>query len=182
MKLQGRVVSVGASGRHKFTKSPTLSIRLVAGLGVEGDAHAGVTVKHRSRVAKTPDAPNLRQAHIMHAELFDELREKGFSVGPGDLGENVTTQGVDILALPEGAIVRLGDTAVLKLTGLRNPCMQLDKFQKGLMAATLDRAPDGALIRKAGVMAVVVETGDVRAGDPIVVELPDGARKPLQPV
>lgn len=158
------------------------AIRLLVGLGVEGDAHAGKTVKHRSRVAKDPTQPNLRQVHLIHAELHDELRSKGYDVAPGEMGENVTTRGVDLLGLPTGARLRLGQTAVVQVTGLRNPCGQLDGVRPGLMAATLDRDPAGNLIRKAGVMGVVLSGGDVRPGDPIVVELPPPPHRPLEPV
>jgi MOSC domain-containing protein YiiM len=158
------------------------AIRLLVGLGVEGDAHAGKTVKHRSRVAKDPTQPNLRQVHLIHAELHDELRSKGYDVAPGEMGENVTTRGVDLLGLPTGARLRLGQTAVVQVTGLRNPCGQLDGVRPGLMAATLDRDPAGNLIRKAGVMGVVLSGGEVRPGDPIVVELPPAPHRPLEPV
>jgi MOSC domain-containing protein YiiM len=158
------------------------AIRLVAGLGVEGDAHAGETVKHRSRVARDPSQPNLRQVHLIHAELFDELDAAGFAVAPGRMGENVTTRGVDLLALPVGARLRLGAEAAVEVTGLRNPCAQLEGIQPGLMAATLDRDADGNLIRKAGIMAVVLAGGEVRPGDPIAVELPTGAHRRLAPV
>ena len=142
----------------------------------------GATVKHRSRVRKDPTQPNLRQVHLMHAELFDELRSKGFSVQPGDLGENGTTLGIDLLALPAGTRLHLGATAVVEVTGLRNPCIQLDGFQKGLMAATLDKDADGNLVRKAGIMSIVLADGDVRPGDAVRVELPDTPYRPLQPV
>jgi MOSC domain-containing protein YiiM len=157
-------------------------IKLIAGLGVEGDAHLGTTVQHRSRVARDPTVPNLRQVHLLHAELLTELRGKGFDVGPGEIGENVLTEGVDLLALSTGTRVHLGDQAIVEITGLRNPCVQLDRFQKGLMAATLDRDANGGLVRKAGVMAIVLEGGEVRLGDPIRVELPDGPHRPLTPV
>jgi MOSC domain-containing protein YiiM len=176
------VTAVSRSGRHTFSKPTQLMIRLVAGFGVEGDAHLGETVKHRSRVARDPTQPNFRQVHLMHAELFDELGAAGFRVAPGDLGENVTTQGLDLLGLPTGTLLRLGDRALVEVTGLRNPCVQLDKFQKGLMAATLDRDALGNLVRKAGVMAVVREGGEVRAGDLIAVTLPPGPHRPLVPV
>jgi MOSC domain-containing protein YiiM len=176
------VTAVSFSPGHRFSKPNTLSIRLLEGFGVEGDAHAGATVKHRSRVRRDPGQPNLRQVHLLHAELFDELRGKGFTVGPGDIGENVTTCGIDLLALPTGARLRLGEAATVEITGLRNPCVQLDSFQKGLMAATLDKDRDGNLIRKAGVMSVVVIGGEVRPGDAITIELPAGAHRPLQPV
>ncbi|WP_209305471.1 MOSC domain-containing protein [Blastococcus sp. CT_GayMR20] len=157
-------------------------IRLLAGLGVEGDAHAGRTVQHLSRVARDPTAPNLRQVHLIHAELHDELRARGFVVQPGDMGENVMTRGVDLLGLPTGARLRLGDDAVVEITGLRNPCVQLDRFQRGLMGAVLDRDADGKLIRKAGVMAVVLAGGDVRVGDAISLELPPRPHEPLDRV
>jgi MOSC domain-containing protein YiiM len=158
------------------------SIRLRAGLGVEGDAHAGATVKHRSRVKRDPTVPNLRQVHLIHAELHDELARAGFTLAPGQMGENITTRGVDLLALPAGTRLHLGATAVIEITGLRNPCAQLDGIQPGLMAATLARHANGALIRKAGVMAIVQADGDVRAGDPIRVELPAGPHRALEPV
>ena len=169
---QAHVLAVCTSPRHGFSKAPELMIRLVAGLGVEGDAHAGSTVKHRSRVARDASQPNLRQVHLVHAELFEELAGQGFRLSPGDVGENVTTCGVDLLALPAGARLRLGETAVVEITGLRNPCVQLDAFQPGLMRAMLGRDADGQPVRKCGVMGVVLESGDVRAGDPIAVTLP----------
>ena len=178
----GSVLSVGKSNVHRFTKAPCAQIRLIAGLGVEGDAHAGVTVKHRSRVAKDPTKPNLRQAHLIHSELFDELAGAGFRVAPGDLGENITTRGVDLLALPRGALLRLGEEAIVEVTGLRNPCAQIDGFQSGLMQAVLARAPDGRLIRKTGVMAVVRKGGLVRPSDGISIELPAVPHEPLEPV
>ena len=141
-----------------------------------------MTVQHRSRWARDRTAPNLRQVHLIHAELFDELRDAGFEVGPGQMGENVTTRGVDLLALPTGTRLRLGREAIVVLTGLRNPCIQLERLHKGLMAATLGRATDGSLVRKAGVMAVVEVGGEVLAGDEIAIECPMGALRPLQPV
>lgn len=176
------VLAVCRSAGHTFSKAPQLFVRLVAGLGIDGDAHAGATVKHRSRVARDPSQPNLRQVHLLHAELHDELRAAGFVVAPGDLGENVTTRGLDLLALPAGTRLSLGDAAVVEVTGLRNPCVQLDRFQQGLTAAVLDRDAEGNLVRKAGVMAVVVAGGEVRPGDGIGVELPAGARQRLEVV
>ena len=176
------VTAVSLNPGHHFSKPNVLSIRLLAGLGVEGDAHAGETVKHRSRVRRDPSQPNLRQVHLVHSELFDELRGKGFTVTAGDIGENVTTRGIDLLALPTGTRLRLGEAATVEITGLRNPCVQLDNFQKGLMAATLDKDRDGNLIRKAGVMGVVLIGGEVRPGDPIAIEFPAGPHHPLQPV
>ncbi len=178
----GTVVAVHLSATHTFSKPSRPSILLVEGLGVEGDAHLGETVKHRSRVKADPTQPNLRQVHLIHAELHDELREKGFDVKPGDMGENVTTRGIDLLSLPTGALLRLGEEAVVRVTGLRNPCAQLDSFQPGLMQAVLERDAEGNLVRKAGIMGVVVRSGYVRPGDAIVVEAPAGASSPLVPV
>jgi MOSC domain-containing protein YiiM len=178
----GSVIAVSLRSGHHFSKTPGLSIRLLRGLGVAGDAHMGETVKHRSRVRKDPTLPNLRQVHLIHAELFDELRSKGFAVAPGELGENITTSAIDLLALPTGARLHLGASAVVEITGLRNPCIQIDNFQKGLMAATLDKDADGNLVRKAGVMSIVISEGDVRPGDTVRVELPAGPHRPLQPV
>jgi MOSC domain-containing protein YiiM len=179
---QPRVVAVHLSSSHSFSKYPEDAITLVEGLGVEGDAHSGKTVQHRSRVARDPTQPNLRQVHLLHAELFDELVAGGHAVFPGDLGENITTRGVDLLALPTGTRLRLGEGgALVEVTGLRNPCSQIDRFQQGLTAAVLDRDVRGNVVRKAGVMAVVLHGGEVRAGDAISAELPL-VQRPLQPV
>ncbi len=178
----GIVVSVSREAAHTFTKRNQENIRLLRGLGVEGDAHMGLTVKHRSRIMRDPTHPNLRQVHLIHEELHDELRAAGFDVTPGAMGENITTRGIALLTLPRGTRLGLGDTAVVELTGLRNPCSQLNKFRRGLMEAVLDRADDGTLIRKAGVMAVVLATGDVRPGDVITVQLPQAPFEPLKPV
>lgn len=177
-----RVIGVSLARGHDFAKQPAFEIRLLVGLGVAGDAHMGETVKHRSRVAKDPTQPNLRQVHLLQAELFDELAPRGFQLAPGEMGENVTTRGIDLLALPEATRLHLGTEAVVEITGLRNPCIQIDRFQKGLMEAVLDRDAAGALIRKAGVMAVVIKGGDVRPGDTISVSLPTGAQRALAPV
>ncbi|HML99096.1 MAG TPA: MOSC domain-containing protein [Tepidiformaceae bacterium] len=182
MTGQPAVVAVSRSDSHTFSKPNAESIRLLAGLGVAGDAHAGGTVKHRSRVARDPGQPNLRQVHLVHAELLAELRASGFSVAPGAMGENVTTSGVDLLGLPTGARLRLGAEAVIEVTGLRNPCAQLDGFHEGLMAAVLGRDAEGNLVRKAGIMAVVIRGGEVRPGDRIGVELPPPPHRPLGPV
>jgi len=177
--MDGVVAAVSRSARHTLVKPNEDSIRLVAGLGVEGDAHQGATVKHRSRVKINPAAPNLRQIHLIHAELHDELREAGFAVAPGQMGENVTTRGVDLLGLATGTRLHLGASAVVEVTGLRNPCAQLDKIQQGLMAATLARAAHGNLVRKAGIMGVVLAAGELRPGDPIRVEPPPPPHRPL---
>ncbi|WP_220446520.1 MOSC domain-containing protein [Paenibacillus piri] len=157
-------------------------IRLLAGLGVEGDAHLGRTVKHRSRVAADPTQPNLRQVHLIHGELHDELREAGFIVSPGQMGENITTRGIDLLALPTGTRLYIGETAEVEITGLRNPCDQLDRLQPGLMAAVLGRDEQGQLIRKAGIMGIVIAGGDVKPGDPIRIGLPTEPYRPLERV
>jgi MOSC domain len=176
------VQAVSRAPQHTFSKANADVIRLLAGLGVEGDAHRGRTVQHRSRVARDATQPNLRQVHLIHGELHDELRAQGFAVAPGLMGENVTTRGVQLLALPTGTRLRLGDEAIVELTGLRNPCVQLDRFQPGLMAAVLDRDDEGGLVRKSGVMAIVVTSGDVRPADPIAVELPPAPRAALERV
>jgi len=176
------VRAVHRDSAHRFSKVPVDAIQLVVGLGVAGDAHFGSTVQHRSRVARDPSQPNLRQVHLIHGELHDELVARGFGVGPGDLGENITTRGVDLLGLPTGTRLLVGPSAVVVLTGLRNPCVQLDRFADGLMAAVLERDPNGGLVRKAGVMGVVVAGGVVRAGDAMAVEFPDGPRVALRPV
>lgn len=180
--MSASVLAVSTSASHRFSKRPALSIRLLAGLGVEGDAHCGATVQHRSRVARDPMQPNLRQVHLLHAELFEELLAQGFLLAPGAMGENITTRGLDLLALPSGTELAIGPHAVVRLTGLRNPCVQIDRFQRGLMAAVLDRTPEGALVRKAGVMGVVLAGGEVMAGDAIAVRLPARPHRALAPV
>jgi hypothetical protein len=180
--LGGVVVAVARRGQRAFGKEACPEIRLVAGFGVEGDVHGGATVRHRSRMRRTPDAPNLRQVHLIHAELHEALTGAGFTVSPGQMGENVTTRGVPLLDLPTGTRLRLGPEAVVELTGLRNPCPQLDGFQPGLRAAVLDRDADGNLVRKAGVMAVVLTGGTVRAADAVEVTLPAAPHHPLEPV
>ena len=177
------VVAVSRSPGHTMAKPNVDEITLLAGLGVEDDAHCGVTVKHRSRVARDPSQPNLRQVHLVHAELHDELRALGYDLAPGEMGENVTTRGVDLLGLPVGARVQLGNDAVVEITGLRNPCGQLDGIQPGLRSATIDRDERDEIVRrKAGIMGVVVAGGTVRSGDAIVVELPTGPHRALEVV
>ncbi|HET8911601.1 MAG TPA: MOSC domain-containing protein [Ktedonobacteraceae bacterium] len=180
--MSGVVTAVSRSSKHTFSKPIQDHIQLLTGLGVEGDAHLGETVKHRSRVARNPTQPNLRQVHLIHAELHDELQLAGFAVSAGEMGENITTRGVDLLRLPTGTRLRLGDTAVVEVTGLRNPCTQLDNFQAGLMAAVLERSEDGILIRKAGIMGIVLAEGEVRPGDTITIELPPEPYRSLEPV
>ena len=178
----GVVEAVSRDGAHRFSKPTLARIRLLAGLGVEGDAHLGVTVQHRSRVAIDPTQPNLRQVHLMHAELFEELRGEGHEVAPGELGENVTTRGIDLLGLPRDTVLRIGTAAVVRITGLRNPCQQINGFQSGLLKKVLGQDEDGNLVRKAGIMGVVLAGGEVGTGDPIVVELPPGPHAPLERV
>lgn len=176
------VTAVSASAVHNMRKPIQNSIQLIAGLGVQGDAHCGTTVKHRSRVARDPTAPNLRQVHLVHCELHDELRAAGFDIKPGDMGENITTRGIDLLGLPQGTQLAIGKTCIIEIMGLRNPCTQLDDLAHGLMAATLGRDSEGRLIRKAGIMAVVRRGGIVKAGDAITITLPVGEARALQPV
>lgn len=178
----GFVVAVSRSPAHSFSKPNEKSITLLKGLGVEGDAHMGATVKHRSRVAKNPTAPNLRQVHLIHSELFDELRPKGFDILPGQMGENITTAGIDILNLPRGTRLHLGREAVVELTGLRDPCTQLDDLHDGLMQAVLERDDKGGIVRKSGVMSIVLTGGKVMTGDRISVTLPSGEWKRLEKV
>ena len=176
------VESVSLSSDHAFSKPLAASIQLVRGLGVEGDAHMGKTVKHRSRVAKDPTQPNLRQVHLIHAELFDELGAKGFQVAPGELGENVTTRGVKLLGLCQRARLTFARGPVVEVTGLRNPCAQIETFQPGLLAAVLDRDENGNVVRKAGIMGIVIRGGEIRANDTIDVEWPAGRRLKLERV
>lgn len=180
--MRATVTAVSRSASHTFSKVNQQLIYLREGLGVDADAHAGVTVQHRSRIARDPHQPNLRQVHLIHAELHQQLQSAGFPISAGQMGENITTQGIDLLALPTGTRLQLGDAAIIEITGLRNPCVQLDQLQPGLMAAVLDRDADGNLIRKAGVMAVVLASGPVRPGDPIIITLPPAPHHPLQPV
>ena len=178
----GVVISVSRDDGHRFSKPARDAVRLLVGLGVEGDAHCGATVRHRSRVARDPTQPNLRQVHLNHEALFADLATAGFQVAPGALGENLVTRGIDLLALPRGTRLRIGETAVVELTGLRNPCAQINAFRPGLLAAVLARAEDGTVVRKAGVMGIVLVGGEVRPGDPIRVDRPPPPHNPLAPV
>lgn len=180
--MSGTVTTVSSNGVYAFTKPNRESITLLAGLGVEGDVHAGVTVKHRSRMAKDPTVPNLRQVHLIHAELFDEVAHAGFEVSPGSLGENITTRGIDLLGLPTGTRLHLGPEAVVEVTGLRNPCVQIDNYRHGLLRQVLGRDEHGQLVRKAGIMSIVLTGGVVRPGDSIRVELPAEPHRPLEKV
>ncbi|RFU88554.1 MOSC domain-containing protein [Streptomyces triticagri] len=180
--MDGTVTAVSSNGAYSFTKPNRERITLLAGLGVDGDVHAGVTVKHRSRVAKDPTQPNLRQVHLLHEELFAEVAAAGFDVAPGALGENITTRGIDLLGLPAGTLLRIGPEAVVAVTGLRNPCRQIDAFQDGLLKQVVGRDGSGGVVRKAGIMSVVVDGGVVHPGDAVVAELPAGPHRPLDRV
>jgi MOSC domain-containing protein YiiM len=176
------VLAVHRSGEYTFTKPTVESIQLLEGLGVEGDVHAGVTVKHRSRVQRDPTQPNLRQVHLIHAELHDQLGTQGFAIGPGEMGENVTTRGIDLLGLATDTVLRFPSGAAIRVTGLRNPCGQLNGLQSGLMNACVYKDEVGETVRLAGVMAVVLADGEIRPGDEIAFEPPEGPFRALEPV
>ena len=178
----GRVESLSQSATYTFAKRPVPRARFLAGLGLEGDVHSGRTVKHRSRVAADPSQPNLRQVHLIHGELLDELTTAGYEVRPGSMGENVLTRGIDLLGLSTGTHLHLGDTVVLEVTGLRNPCVQLNGIGEGLLKRLAYRDESGELVRLAGIMAVVLAEGEVRQGDGIRVESPEGPHRPLEKV
>jgi MOSC domain-containing protein YiiM len=180
--MSGTVVGVHTSPVHKFSKRTDLFITLIAGLGVAGDAHAGKTVRHRSRVSVDPDQPNLRQVHLIASELIDEINSEGFDLAFGALGENITTRGIDLINLPRGTLLYLGDEAVISVTGLRNPCSQIEKFRKGLLKRMIGRHEDGSPLLLTGIMSIVLKGGTVRQGDPIRVELPDGPHYRLEKV
>lgn len=180
--MEGIVIAVSRSAAHTFSKPNQTHIHLLAGLGVEGDAHMGVTVKHRSRVAQDPTQPNLRQVHLMHTELFEQLQAAGFVVAPGELGENITTRGVNLLGLPTGSRLHIGATAVIEVTGLRNPCVQIDRLQPGLLTHVVDHDQHGNLVRKTGIMGIVVTGGGISPSDNIRIELPPEPRRPLDRV
>ena len=178
----GAVKSLSLDAGHRFSKFVVPTIRLLEGLGVEGDAHLGETVQHRSRVVANPSAPNLRQVHLIAGELLDDLAKAGFSVDPGDLGENILTSGVDLLGLGTDTLLEFSDGATVRVTGLRNPCKQIEAFQKGLLAAVLDKDDDGNVVRKAGVMGVVVSSGSVAVGDRFAIKPAKGPHRALAPV
>ncbi|WP_278913876.1 MOSC domain-containing protein [Deinococcus wulumuqiensis] len=182
LPLIGTVEAVSSDDAHRFSKVTRDQIRLLAGLGVEGDAHAGIRVQHRSRVKQDPTQPNLRQVHLIHSELLAELADQGFAIDPAALGENVLTRGLNLLDLPRGTRLHLGETAVVEVTGLRNPCAQIENFQTGLLSAVLDQDAEGHLIRKAGIMSIVLHSGEVNPGDLIHVELPPQPHEKLERV
>jgi MOSC domain-containing protein YiiM len=176
------VVAVHCQAVHVFSKATVPHVVLVEGHGVRGDAHYGVTVKHRSRVTKDPTQANLRQVHLIHEELFAEVLKYGFPVRPGQMGENITTRGIDLLSLATGTRLKIGADAVVEVTGLRNPCSQIENFKPGLLAAVLGRTADGSLLRKSGIMGIVLNGGLIQAGDAIAVVHEPTEYRPLQPV
>ncbi|MET8179760.1 MOSC domain-containing protein [Streptomyces sp. NPDC005336] len=178
----GTVTAVSSNSEHSFTKPNRDSIMLLAGLGVKGDVHAGVTVKHRSRVAQDPTLPNLRQVHLLQEELFAEVGREGFALSPGDLGENITTRGIHLLGLPNSTLLHIGEEAVVQVTGLRTPCSQIDDFQHGLLKQVVGRDDAGNIVRKTGIMGIVLRGGEVHPGDAIRVEFPDEPHRPLDRV
>lgn len=178
-QAKASVLAVARDAGHNFSKPVCDSINVVTGLGVEGDAHYGKLIQHLYRIKKDPNDPNLRQIHLIHRELHEELRAKGFDIAPGDMGENVTTQGIDLLGLPRGTVLKFGEEAAVEITGLRNPCYQLNDFREGLMKACLDKAEDGSVIFKSGIMGIILKDGTIKPGDQIRVELPDGPHTPL---
>jgi MOSC domain-containing protein YiiM len=176
------VVAVSKDGQHRFSKEPCEQVTLLENIGVQGDAHSGVTVQHLGRVAQDPSQPNLRQVHLLHSEFFDEAREEGYELAPGDLGENVLTQGLDLLGLGRDTLLHIGCQAVVRITGLRNPCAQIDSFRRGLLKVAVGRDDDGHVVRKAGIMGVVTTGGIIHPGDKIEVELPAPPHRALEAV
>ena len=174
------VIAVASDSGHNFSKPTQAAITLIAGIGVEGDAHAGKTVQHLSDKKKNPEAPNLRQVHLMHAELFDELAEQGITVLPGQMGENVVTRGIDVLNLPQGAEFHFPSGAIIQITGLRSPCKKLNTIHPDLLKAVVEKRADGSVNKKTGVMSIVLIGGDILEGDDIKVVLPEGPHKPLE--
>ena len=175
------VIAVASDSAHNVIKPVRESISLIAGLGIEGDAHAGKTIQHRYDKARNPDAPNLRQVHLMHAELFDQMAELGMTVTPGQMGENITTRNIDILGVPRGTHLKIGE-AIIEITGLRNPCKHLNKVAVGLMEACIERYDDGALFPQSGVMGIVIAGGEIKVGDDIQIITPDKPYSRLEPV
>jgi hypothetical protein len=176
------VTALSRSAGHRFSKQGEKTLTLLTGLGVAGDCHAGRTVQHLSRVRRDPDQANLRQVHLIAAELYEELAGLGYDVAPGQLGENITTRGLDLLGLARGARLLVGTDAVVEVTGLRNPCVQIERFRTGLLSEVLRRDEAGGLVRRAGIMSVVVAGGEIRRGDAIAVEAPPPPVLPLLPV
>jgi MOSC domain-containing protein YiiM len=177
MVLRGTVVAVASKEKHEFSKRTRHAITLVEDHGVEGDVHAGRVIQHRYLAKKMPVMPNNRQVHLIASELFTELGLSGFNVSPGELGENITTAGLDLTNLPLGTRLRLGSSAVVEITGLRTPCSLIDRFQKGLKRAMIMKHEQPRF--RCGVLGVAKATGKIAPGDPIIVELPSFSLQPL---
>ena len=173
---EGIVAGVFVSGGHTFSKSERYSVTLLQGLGIEGDAHCGSTVQHLSDRKKNSTRSNLRQLHLIQSELIEELNATGFDVRPGDLGENITTGQIDLPALPQGTLLRIGDTAVVEITGLRTPCFKIERFRKGLRSAVTEHRHGGPATLKGALMAIVVAGGVVNRDDRIGVIIPPAVR------
>ncbi len=178
--MPARVVAVSLSRTHTFSKHPQPHIHLLAGLGVEGDAHCGATVRHRYLARRDPTQPNLTQVHLLQAELLETLRSSGFPLLPGDLGENITTSGIDLLALPASTRLHIGPAAVVEITGLRTPCVQMNHLRPGLMAAVFTYLPSGKKSPRTGVMSIVRRGGTVTPDCPIEIELPALPHQPMK--
>jgi hypothetical protein len=176
--MRDAVLAVCSDASHRFGKTARLRVRFIEGHGIDDDAHAGAVIRHRYLARREPQLPNDRQVHLLQSELFDDLRTLGYDVGPGELGENVTTRGLKLLELPLGSLLRLGSTAVVELTGLRTPCGYIDKYQKGLKRQMIVRTSDGPTFR-CGAMGIVRASGEVSPADPIAFE---GAPEPWRPL
>jgi len=171
LALDGRVVGLARDGRNGFSKSAMDTICLIQGQGVEGDAHSGPFVRHRYLARRQPRLPNLRQVHLIPSELFEALRNAGYDLHPGDLGDNIATAGLDLETLPMGALLDLGSEACIELTGLRTPCVLIDRFRTGLKRQMVCSEPVAPRFR-CGVMSIVRTGGRLAVGDPIRVRLP----------
>jgi MOSC domain len=178
LSLQGTVVAVAADRGHRFSKPTRDRIVLLEGHGVEGDAHAGPFVRHRYLARRRPRVPNLRQVHLIPSELFRSLSEAGFEVAAGDLGENITTTGLDLERMPLGTLIEFGLMAMIELTGLRTPCVLIDRFQAGLKRQVLSSDETGPPF-KCGVLGVVRSGGPVAAGDAARARLPSSRFRTL---
>ena len=113
-------------------------------------------------------------------EILSELNDKGFSVIPGELGENITTQGIDLLSLPQGCQLHIGKTTIIELTALRNPCVQIENFQTGMLKEVISKDKQGKIMRKLGMMGVVLSGGHVQPNDEITIQLPEQPHKSLE--
>ena len=166
------VVAVSKDEYHRFSKVPCTQITLIKGVGVRGDTHSGVTVQHLFAVEQDPRQPNLRQVHLLQQEFLDQARDQGYELTPGDLGENILTDDLDLVGLWQDTLLHIGSQAVVRVSGLRNPCAQIDSFRPGLLQVAVRRDLKGDVVRKAGIMGVVTTGGVVHPGDEIEVEWP----------